>query len=159
MSVVVALSPHEIRLAAFTGCERHLASREQDLYDKAVIIDKWDADIESAAAEMAVHKALDSFWNGRLNSFKGPDLGKNIQIRSTKYSNGHLILRPMDNPDHLYILVTGQIPVFTVVGRIQGREAMVDTYAMQWGNGDRAWKIPQDALKPITEESKCQLPR
>lgn len=159
MSIVIALTSREIRLAAWIGCERRISSRERELTDRLITHDKWDADVESAASEMAVHKALDCFWSGGLDTFKKADLGKTFQIRSTKYDHGHLIVRPNDPVDHTYLLITGRIPIFTLVGGIKGTDARQDKYKITWDNGDTAWKVPQSDLRPITEEDRCRLPR
>lgn len=151
----VTLTAHEMLLAGTVGLRRRLASMEsrggkfeQNLvYHKGT--DTWDMDILSAMAEMAVAKALNVYWDGSVNTFKMPDLQGNIQVRHTKVKDGRLIVRPSDQDDDIFVLVTGTAPTFTVVGKIDGWNAKNNRW---WTNpnGKRGcFMVPQRSLGRI----------
>lgn len=89
----------------------------------------WQTDIEAACAEMAVAKALNIYWDGSVNKFKkdGPDLPPDIEVRTTEYKNGHLILRDGDKKycnDMRFVLVVGEAPKFYLSGWIYCHEGI-----------------------------------
>lgn len=110
----------------------------------------WDIDVEGVAAEMAAAKALYLAYTFVLEISDDPaalegDIAPGIEVRATTHRNGCLIIHPEDKDDSKFILVTGQIPNFKVVGWLQGKEAKQD----QWWRTDTgrpAYFVPQTAL-------------
>lgn len=122
--------------------------------------DKWDRDIEGAAAEMALAKALGRYYEPTNMTFKGHD-GCGVQVRSTRHPAGHLIIRDNDSPDEDYFLVTGERGDYVVRGWIRGSEAMRSEYRRTpdslsgiASRSDAAWFVPQSALKSLEEYGK-----
>jgi hypothetical protein len=81
------------------------------------------------AGAMAACKILGWPWSPAINTFKGPDAGTDIQLRTAPCRKqfppdafGRLILHPEDNPAHRYVLVVGQVPYFRVAGWCWGYE-------------------------------------
>lgn len=107
----------------------------------------WDTDIEGAAAELAYCKFRGQYWGGTVNTFKAADVGVAVQIRSTPRPNGSLILRPGDDDSHYYVLVTGMIPKFRIVGWLRGREGKRDEFKQNPNNRPPAFFVPQSVLK------------
>lgn len=111
----------------------------------------WDIEVEGAAAEMAYCKLRNKYWTGSVNSFKGADQGDNVQIRHTAIKNGSLIVRPEDNQEHYYVLVTGKAPSLVVRGWIKGSDAMKPEYFKEPNGRKGAYFVPQSALSIFPE--------
>jgi hypothetical protein len=143
--IPVTLTTHEIRLVGMVALERRIASlsfADKHGYDGT---GAWDVEINSAAGELAVAKALNLYWDGSVNTFKKPDVGR-YQVRHTKLPHGCLIVRPGDPDEDTYVLVTGEIPVFKVLGEIDGRTAK-SVPQKDHGNGrPPAHFVPQEML-------------
>jgi len=144
--IAVRLEPFEVRMAASVAIERRIASmgrlHHAYGYDGA---NQWENEIQSAAAEMAVGKALGRYWDGSVNTFKRGDVG-DVQVRWTAWPNGHLQIRPGDADDDTFILVRGSIPKFTVVGWFVAREAKRPDW--EWDDNGRPtiYRVPNDQL-------------
>jgi hypothetical protein len=152
----VELTEPEIRMAATVGCERAIQSLTKRLGLTNHVgnkeWDRWGCDIEAAAAELAVAKQIGVFWGGDVNTFKKADIGRNWQVRHSRYPNGKLIVRPEDSNQDVFILVVGLIPQFTICGWIRGVEAKVDRFLEP--APPQAWFVPQSALhKKATTDS------
>lgn len=147
----IELTEHEMRFAAQVGAERYLRSSLSDAKPAAGATRSWDIDINGAMAEMAAAKALGLYWGATVNNFDGPDIGAKTQVRWTPRHNGRLILRQDDNPEHYFILVTGEPPHLTVQGWIIARDGMRGEFVTDAGVDDRpeAWFVPQWALRPL----------
>jgi len=150
----VWLTKFEAQTACTIGCERRLTNRYKEVgakdYVKEVQMDLggFERDIQAAAAEMAFAKARKMYWDFSVNTFKKPDVA-HIQIRHTIRSSGRLIVRPDDSDDETFVLVTGEIPNFTLRGHIKGRDAKQDQFLNNPGGGKPCWMVPQGDLKPI----------
>jgi len=113
--------------------------------------DLWGADIEAAGAEMAVAKYLGQYWTGVASTFKGPDVGIDIQVRHTERPTGLLIIRKDDNSAAAYVLVVGLMPSYEIVGYIYGGEAKRPEWLSTFGQPTRepAYKVPRNALQNL----------
>ena len=148
----VTLTSPEVQYAAYVGTQRRvsaIANQRGDRYGTP-FRDPWSIDIEAAAAELAFAKARDRYWQPLAddpNTLTG-DVGR-VQIRSTHRTNGCLITHPTDPDNAPFVLAIGQIPTYTFVGWLWGRE----TKHQQWWRTDTgrpAFFVPQSALRPIT---------
>lgn len=149
--IEVELTHWEVAIGGFVGVLRQSESMRRKLKDKKGVENPFQIGVEGACAELAVAKALNRHFPCGINTFKGPDIGDNLQVRSRSRPDGELIVRPDDNEDHLYILVTGQAPKYTVWGYLQGKDAKRDDWVKNpYGRG-AAWFVPQSELKPITD--------
>jgi hypothetical protein len=64
-----------------------------------------------------------------INKFKErADLGNRIEIKHTKWLDGHLILRPRDRVEDLAVLVVGESPTYYVKGWIPIRAAKTNRF-------------------------------
>lgn len=115
------------------------------------LADRWRSHIEGACGECALAKALGIFWLGSVDSFKRADLGGRLQCRTSSRRDGDLVIRGDDNEEHLYFLVCGEAPVFTVVGWLIGRDAKRDEWIKAPCNRPAAWFVPQAALRDLDE--------
>lgn len=150
MENTIILTRSEMVMAASVGCHRRLESvfegRKNNRIDD--IKTAWTVDIEGAAAELAFCKFRNKYWTGSVGSFKGADVDKDIQVRQTVYDNGSLIVRDDDNQFDYYVLVTGYMPKFKVVGWLRGMDARKDCWREDPGSRKKpCFKVPQAALK------------
>lgn len=151
----VTLTQIEMEMAVLVGERRQGQAERRGLKDnhgfEGTREQQRRLHIAGAIAEMAYCKARNQFWTGSIDSFKGADVGDNVQIRHTE--NGHLLpVRKEDNPDHFYVLVTGTPPTLTIHGYIQGSDAQNPQWWGTFGPNDirpPCWKVPQHALLPI----------
>lgn len=114
----------------------------------------WDISIEGTGAEIAYCKATGVTWSGSI--FKGPDVGENIQVRQTRYADGRLPFRvncpeeKKDNPKHRYVLVTGEMPNYKVIGWKLGLDCMRDEwFTSPDPKRPKNYFVPQSELIPI----------
>lgn len=153
MSVQVVLTPGECRIAAYTGVNRRLeamAASRVEVYGKAAGGAYWETDLEAAAAELALAKALGVHWCGMDGPDKDTGDVAGAQVRHTKRENGSLICHDRDADDHRFVLVTGSMPAFTVRGWILGGDAKDKRFWRDRPAVPRpAFFVPQSALKPL----------
>lgn len=136
----ITLAWAEVATAARVGearCIRNRANGSSHRYGKAAGAD-WSGDIEAAAAEMAAAKATGRYWPIIAEPDDWGDLGYGLHVRHTERPGGRLILHPDDPDDHFFILVTGSLPSFVVVGYLLAGAGKVE------GN----WEDPSDADRP-----------
>jgi hypothetical protein len=154
--MIVTLEWYELDLAAFVGCRRlHESirnrggepSRKDDLtgFD---VQDRYDNDIQAAAAEMAVAKGLNLYWDAGINTFKAGDVGP-YQVRWTDRVDGRLIIRPDDEDEEIQILVRGRIPTFDIAGAMRCKFAKRDEWWMAPNGRPGAWFVPDISLGPV----------
>lgn len=106
---------------------------------------------EGASGEIAAAKALGVYFSSHVGSFKDADLGEITQVRTRSEHHWELIVRKNDNPDHVFVLVTGTSPSFYVRGWMKGQEAKDRKYLANHGGREPAYFIPTEDLHPIEE--------
>jgi len=124
MSVVIRLEPAELAFAGMIGVARRVSALNKGRPSPYNFEgDAWSADVDGAAAEMAVAKHLDRYWqpltNGSLRDLRG-DVSA-LQVRSTPREDGCLILHETD-PDVAFFLVVTNPPLYTIVGWLYASE-------------------------------------
>jgi hypothetical protein len=148
----VELEWHEYAMAAEIGKLRRLtAVRRSSENSHGATNLSWTEDIEGAAAELVVAKCLGIYWNGGIDTFKKPDLGKDIQVRWTPLHSNSLIVREADPDSNIYILVTGTTPKFVVRGYLYGSEAKNKAWERSPNGRAPAYFVPANHLRPILE--------
>jgi hypothetical protein len=167
MKYKTILTPYEIRFAVYVGVERNYQVIINNLGKRNYVGNTdwqpWDCDIESSGAEMAVAKYLQTYWNGSFNTFKKSDISYNLQVRHSKKNDAHLIVRPVDSSDDIYILATGKIPEYIVCGWMYGFEAKTEKYKKTFEektwkfNGPPAYFVPQNDLKDMKEIKEFKI--
>jgi len=138
----------ELLVCGVIGVVRRVASLQNGRRDQGLGPSDWTVDIEGVAGELAVARHLDVYCMPKVNSFKVADVA-GYHVRSTKYSDGKLIIRPKDDEDAPYILtVTGDLPHVRVIGLLPaGRDARKPEYDYK---GD-SWWVPQEHLVDLPE--------
>jgi hypothetical protein len=142
----IQLSNDQITVAVAIGVERNLEALTTGLAD-AESSDGLRLQIERAAGEMAVAKALNRYWLGGES-----DVGA-LQIRERWPDDYELIVRVADKnkDDDTILLVAGKIPCFTLRGWICG-DGDIPTFAKQVPTSDH-----QQALE-LCAICRCSLP-
>ena len=148
----ITLSWFEAAMASDVGRMRQLAAlkkgmRDQHGYDGL----GWTEHIEGACGEMCVAKHLGVYWDGSVNTFKGDDLPGGAQVRTRSRHDYELIIRPNDDPNAAYILVTGKCPKYKIRGWIFAEDGRKDEWWKAYGGRPPAHFVPHDALRPIHE--------
>ena len=144
----VELTLFELEMGAIVGSKRRADSISKKR--KGHKRGSWDKDVEGALGELAVCKAIGTYWNGSVNTFKDlADVGDNIEVRHTELDSGKLIIRPGDNPESLYVLVTGSAPTYDVKGWIKGDDGMKQKFMMNPGGAGIAFFVPVKNLKQM----------
>lgn len=103
--------------------------------------------IQSVGAEMAVAKLIDKYWVPGINTFKGPDVSFDIQVRYTRTK--FLIVRPADSDNEWFYMVTGKMPNYQVWGYIFGKDAKQEKYKDAPRNRPPAYFVPKGALYDV----------
>jgi len=152
--MIVTLSPEEVAMAASVavhrGLEAIINNRQNNHGLKG---NAWTENIEGYCSELVVARALSVYYSaGAGKGFKGADVADNVQVRWASQDSYRLIVRPADQTNDLYVLVTGIAPTFTIKGFMPGSLAKQQKYLDNPGN-DRpdAWWVPQSDLFPVAE--------
>jgi hypothetical protein len=150
----VSLSAAELIQAATAGVWRHVQSLKNgyaDRYGEANGDAGWQKHIEGAAGELAVAKLCEVYWPGAVGTFHGPDLGRQIQVRTRSKSDWDLIVRATDADEDVFVLVTGKAPTYDVRGAIMGWEAKQDEFRADHGGHGEAFFVPASSLHELKE--------
>lgn len=156
-SIDVVLTDEEMALADHVAQERQRVQRGSGRRDAKVIESGLDADVQGCRAELAVSRAFNLAWDGKIFEiadwekwrYLGHDVS-GVEVRSTQHENGRLILHPSDKDDSPYILVRAvNPPAFTIVGWCWGRTGKKDLYWHDVGYGRPCYYYPNVCLKPI----------
>lgn len=123
----VHLESYEVYFATMVGTMRRVEAIRGGFVDRKRKHHEdpeayWSLAVEGAAAEMAWAKGMNRYWSGGINTFKDGDVGLD-QIRHTIRDDGSLIVKPTDNANEVFWLVTGMCPDFIIRGWIRGQEA------------------------------------
>jgi hypothetical protein len=149
----ITLTTAELWIGALCGSRRNVASliNSQPPADGFDQDQEWNRHIEGACGEIAAAKALGRYWEPSCDTFGAADIGKRIGVRTRSKHNYDLYVRPRDNVEYAYVLVTGKAPHFIVHGWQFGSEVRrlgtVETY----GGRPPMWVLKQDLLRPLSE--------
>lgn len=151
METTIQLSYPEIMQAATIGVMRRM-QRLKSGYALAHGLKPgkdWQLMIEGALSECALAKFLNVYWVG-CGEINDVDVG-DVDVRSTTYHNGHLIIHKSDDSNRKYYLLTGIDGKYTVRGWIWGHEAKKDEFWGELEKGRPAYNIPQSELHTTYE--------
>jgi hypothetical protein len=118
--------------------------------------------IEGVAGEIVVarHVLELADWVPTVNTFGSkPDMfyrGQAVQVRTRGRNDWDLPVRRNDRNGHLFVLVTWNAemrskPAFRVHGYLSGADAKQSQWLQDYGKRERAYFVPQAALRPIEE--------
>jgi len=145
----VRLEPHEAILVTQVALTRYASAMNNKQMKGLHQQNPWERicmDVEGAGSEYAVAKLLRLPWSG--NTSKGPDILPNIDVKSTKHENGRLLISPDAEDDWKFVLVTGAMPTYHVIGWMMGRDGKKEQYLTTLShNRPPVYAVPQDKLK------------
>ena len=147
----ITLTAYEMSMAANVGLQRQIAALTDRRPDRhgCKPEDGWNMHVEGACGEMAVAKALGVYWSGSVDTFKvGGDVGS-LQVRTTRYPDGKLIVRNSDRDTDVFLLVTGENGHYFVRGWLFGSECKRKEWHDNPGSREPAFFVPQTALNPL----------
>ena len=144
----IVLSPSEIAMAAFVGCQRAVQNiQNKETYSVSGEKEDtfWQRMISGALAEAAFAKHLNLYWwKGAKNE---PDVGE-FEVRTTPYANGDLHIKPNDPKGKRFYLLTGANGTYKIRGWFTAEEAKQHPewlYCKKEGRTVQYW-IPQKHL-------------
>jgi hypothetical protein len=127
--------------------------------------DPLDAEINGFGAEMALAKFLNVYPDFTLTKEQGaPDLWVSygeervfrVDVKHTVYGSGKLIAPRWKKPEDtdLYVLVTGRMPEFTIVGWAWAEELLLEENLRDFGYGDQGlcYSMVQSKLHTFDKE-------
>ena len=159
MSVTVRLSSFEIMHAATAGVARNVTAirdarpLEDGRYDTG-----FGRHVDGAIGELAVAKHLGLYWQpavGTLDTKTGDVAGIQVKSQVPKRWGNHLIVRPHDPEEFVYVLAILRLPDVEIVGKIGGWLAKIPEHWRerdpQKGVHRAAYFVPTTALGPLDE--------
>lgn len=145
----VTLEWFEVSRAALVGVSRNVEALRKQCKSRMKALDCWEAHILGALGEAAYAKTANRYWSGSVNTFKDPDIGADVQIRTRSHDHYDLIVRDADADRDVFVLVTGGPSEFVIRGWIHGSDAKKPQWEKDYGGHGKAWFVPQSALHPI----------
>lgn len=128
--MLISLNSEEIDQARQVAELRNQSQRQAGRADGRVMASSIQADLMGAEGELAVAKALNLPWDGKFLPIstwlewkhEGNDVG-NLEVRTTNYETGKLILHDSDKNFSPYLLViSSKRPEYRLAGWIFGHE-------------------------------------
>jgi len=114
---------------------------------------EWQADIVGAIGECILSKYLNIYWSpevGKLDTEQGDVAG--YQVRATSWRNGNLRIKKADDPEDIFVLVTGENTAaleWTIRGWCYGGDAQKEEYWVSKQKDRWAYFYPPELLEPI----------
>lgn len=152
--IVVKFTQHELMLAAMAGAQRRICALQMNRPAKHGADDRpennWQIDIMGCMGEMAVSKAYKRYWfpaayEGDLKSLEG-DV-EELQVRTTGYLDGHLIVYEYDKPATPYIFTIVREPWVKIAGWTTLEEAR-EVGDPRRSKTDMCYWVKQQDLRP-----------
>lgn len=156
MTATVVLSWDDVNAAVAVGSSRAERAARRG-YTRGVHseVPSIDRHLHGAAAEIAVARYTGREWIDDLDAFRTlPDVLPDLEVRRPTNPTGDLAVYVDDVLERRFVLATGEIPTFELVGWIVGTEALRirDTVEGIWRDDDRGgWYVPRRFLRDVAE--------
>lgn len=157
--MIYELTELEYKFAKLIGSARHneaeKTNRAPDWKDGT----EKSNHIDGAAAEILAAKALNVYYCPRINTFKGADIGKNIEVRGTKVDWYGVKVKERDSDERI---VVGFRKIddthYDLLGWIAAKEAKKKKWMKDpMARGRPAYFVPQEFLNPVETFPKEEL--
>ena len=148
----VALTWSELIQAGQVGVQRQCENLKNGAEQAhgATSLNSWQRHIDGALGECALAKFLGVYWAGK-GKMRDPDVGS-VDVRCTRYADGHLTLHKGDPDDRRFYLLTGIEGKYIVRGWILARDGKREEYWSDLAHDKRyAFNVPQSALHAIED--------
>jgi hypothetical protein len=149
--VVISLTKIEYEFASYAGFLRHRentwAQVPERYGSKGEDLDKHTL---GAVGEYCLAKYLDRHWSGP-GRMKQPDVGREIQIRTSNKVSGHLLLHKADNDDDYFVAVAkgATTESWHVKGWVYGRDGKLQEFWKTLQYGRPCYVIPNEILRSM----------
>ena len=148
------LEAHEI---GFIRAKELAATADHESrYDRGLNYHEFIAQLsESVGSEIAVAKYFNlTDFKPTHASFKTEaDVGKSIEVKHTRWKDGHLVVHKSDRIEDIAILVTNRSPNYYLAGWIPVRNARVDR---NYRASENNYWINQADLRPMEDFLRSQ---
>ena len=160
MQRVITLNESEIGLARLVASQRTANNRVAQTKHNVSISgqDNFQNEVLGVCGEMAFAKAYNVYLDLTFhNRSGGHDLiykGRTIDVKTTPLEYGKLVvpLKKKSSPSEFYVLVTGNLPTFTIRGYASKDEVFGSIIDL--GHGP-CFGLDQDQLKQFGENKEC----
>ncbi len=153
MSIEVILTEYEEKICEWVGRHRfRYACQTKRDAGEGPSRGNQNADnhIRGAKCEYAASILLNVMWRPNIGVIDQPDIGLNIEVRSTDRPNGRLIVKPAADDKSPYVLIIFDDDKYRCVGWFLARDAK--KYPLRnYPNADPAFYIDQCDLLPLSE--------
>lgn len=154
----ITLSDSEVATATYVGKARNRNARSGGIPDGIRDYDNTSVgiDVDGMGAELAVAKYLNVYPDIAVRTGHRPhhDLifnGKYLEVKQSRYANPCLLLSPNRiyvKKDFYYVLVSGTVPTYTIVGYVESAQVKEVGSWIDFGKG-RSWRVLSSQMKPI----------
>ena len=120
-------------------------------YDKGLNYHEYITQLaESVGSEIAVAKYFDlTEFKPTHGTFKTQaDVGSRLEVKWTRWKDGHLIIHQSDRIDDIAVLVTDRSPVYYLMGWIPIKQAKT---SRTYRRSEKNWWINQADLRPMED--------
>jgi len=143
----IFLKPPKVERVIKVGKERQAEAIRMGLEDKHGFEGDGEAiHINGAGGECAFAEAMGVEWAGHVNTFKKGGDVLHYQIRTRSRHWYDLIVREDDDPEAIFVHVTGELPEYFVAGWIRGRDARLGEWRRAYAGREEAWFVPKNGL-------------
>jgi hypothetical protein len=154
--IEITLNPVEEALCRDIAKRRYNSNRSNGVADKKIgPQDTQETDENGIGGEVAVAKFLNLYPDMVIKpQSKTYDLmsrkGSRIDVKTTKYKNGRMLatLKKHVEDCDVYVLVTGVLPKYKIVGWIKSEDLIKDENVVDLGHG-HSYGVTQDRLHPL----------
>ena len=151
----IILNEAEQRLVTYIAKRRFITKREAGIpISKIGPQSLEDTDKEGFGGEVAYCRYMNIYPDLTIGT-DVPDFdcilpsGERIDVKTTKYRNGHLIAttNKIKHPPDIYVLVIGTFPEYSIIGEISASFLLRPENIKDFGMGD-TYAVTQSELKP-----------
>ena len=105
---------------------------------------------EAVGSEIAVAKYFElTDFTPTHSTFKAAaDVGNNIEVKWTKWRDGHLVVHNSDRDTDIAVLVVGRSPEYFLAGWITVNAAKIKRF---WRHSEQNWWVTQSNLRPMED--------
>ena len=147
-TTTISLTGLEIPIVRYVGGMRNKSAIEKGRTDAHGFDgDPLKIHVDGKAGETGFCKWGGTYDEPTIDTFKGPDVGARIQVRTRSEDWHDLIVRKDDNDDHIFVLVVGSIPTLRIAGWTLGGEAKQERWLQRHGGREAAYFVPQSFLR------------
>lgn len=148
----ISLTMQQIRYAGLVGFERQLYNLSVHAGGAGHInLYPWQNHIEAALSEYAVSLMLELPWTGiEVGDYSSKDVGP-YQVRRTPPDRVELNVRVKDDPEDVFILVSGQDGRYYMRGWMLCADAQIPEYFRETQYGTKVYTVKLANLHPMIE--------